>query len=330
MRTVLPIIVILGAAALPLRAEIREIDFLTAATDFADCMIEYGRDRYGAVHSPLFAVLLTREAEPRIGPQPVFARPCPYDTGTMKTPFRLHHYNRCLNYPSGLGSEGPHKVTFFGCDVYEDSALYTMLIDLTRITGEKKYRAEAEKALRWWFTKTLGPADLYPWGEHLGWDFENECPTYFAGPSRHLYAACYHEIKDRVPFLDFLAAMPAAKLRELARFHPGETGEKKNAGRPPAAVADLSKADTPPPHGRAIIRLVEQYRACGDRKYLRAAEQQARLAYVRFLDDRCPLPKACETPRKAADGTPFPDFYFRGGVRYRLRNPSAIFEYSLQ
>ncbi len=189
---------------------ILEHDYLKAATDFADCMITFGRDRYGEIHSPLFAVLLTREEMPRIGPYPLFDAPAQYDwQKKLNNPFRKFNYNRCLNYPAGLGSEGPHKVTMYGCDIYEDRDLYLMLIDLSRITGKAKYKAEAEEALTWWFTETMGPASLYPWGEHLGWDFENECPTYFKGPSKHLFAACYHEIKDTVPFLDFLSALPA-------------------------------------------------------------------------------------------------------------------------
>jgi len=451
-----------------------EIDYLKAATDFADCMIAHGRDRYGKVHSPLFAVLLTRGKRPRIGPQPYFERPSPYNTSNMKTPFRKYNFNRCLNYPGGLGGEGPHKVTVFGCDVYEDRDLYRMLIDLSRITHEGKYKAEAEKALTWWFTRTLGPADLYPWGEHLGWDFENECPTYFKGPSRYLYAACYHEIKDRVPFLDFLAQLPAerpgeptcleryalgvwnahywdqdnavycrhgdytgkddrkgsyagfpahqgahlrlwvaaflharsagmkkkverilnkvldvqiarakkygfvpftfdpdyrgsdpgkkapgqsirlahhaaelsvrmrgadaplaAKLEELARLHLGREklkqaaknmemylatgdraylqGERDEGAKPPPAVADLSKADAPAKHAAEIIRRLQWYGTYGDAAYLKAAERQARLACVRFLDETCPLPKAyAGPPRKTVAGEAFGDFYFRG------------------
>lgn len=77
-------------------------------------------------------------------------------TSNMKTPFRKFDFNRVLNYPRGLGGEGPHKVTFYGCDPYEDRALYEMLIDLSRITGSAKYREEAEKSLVWWSTNTQG------------------------------------------------------------------------------------------------------------------------------------------------------------------------------
>jgi len=445
-----------------------EIDFLKAATDFADCMLKYGRDRYGRVHSPLFAVLLTREAEPRIGPYPLFAGP---DRVGNYPVYNRFDFNTCLNYPAGLGGEGPHKVTVYGCDPYEDRALYTLLIDLSRITGNPKYRAEAEKALTWWFTHTLGPADLYPWGEHLGWDFEYDCPTYFKGPSKLLYGACYHEIKDTVPFLDLLAKLPAAKPDELAPLeryalgvwnahywdqarciycrHGDYTGQDRRMGslagfpahqgahlrlwvctylatsnaavkrqmaqilskvldvqiararefgfipftfdpdvkgtkphksgqsdrlgyhaaelavriraaharladklaelarvilgeeklkqaeksiemylatrdsgylhggydpahKPAARVRDLSKANTPTPHAREIIRLLQWHKHTGDAAYLTAAVQQARLAYVRFMDGACPLPKAYEAPRKTVEGKPFPDFYFRG------------------
>jgi len=203
------------------------IDPLQIARDFGDCILRYGRDRYGKVHSPLFSNILTREREPRLTPYPLFAelsqkardanakqRQEREARGEHVTPFMRFDFNKILNYPPGLGAEGPHKVTLYGCDPYEDRDLYDALFELTRVTGEPKYRQEAEKALVWWFTNTQGPAGLYPWGEHLGWDLEHDCPTYFDGPSKHLYAACYHEIKDTVPFLDILARIPAAKPGE--------------------------------------------------------------------------------------------------------------------
>jgi len=49
-----------------------EINYLQVAVDYADCMLQYGRDRYGEVRSPLFANLLIREKEPKLPPYPLF------------------------------------------------------------------------------------------------------------------------------------------------------------------------------------------------------------------------------------------------------------------
>ena len=221
----------LMSASLP--AQTAPVDYLRVARDFADCMIEHGRDRYGKVRSPLFANSLTREKVPKLTPIPLFAEvKDPVKNaeqrardqakkrllfpGVTFTEFVEFDFNRCLNYPKGHGAEGPHKVTVYGCDPFEDRALYAMLADLTRITGDPKYQAEAAKALTWWFQNTQSPqTGLYPWGEHLAWDFQAECPTYFAGPSKHLYAASFHEIKDDVPFLEYLIPLPAAQPGEL-------------------------------------------------------------------------------------------------------------------
>jgi hypothetical protein len=72
-------------------------------------------------------------------------------------------------------------MTFYGCDPYEDRELYRTLFELTRITGNATYQTEADKAINWWFENTQGPSGLYPWGEHLGWDFQYEQPTYLMG-----------------------------------------------------------------------------------------------------------------------------------------------------
>ncbi|MFP4058660.1 MAG: hypothetical protein ACLF0G_17475 [Candidatus Brocadiia bacterium] len=440
------------ARALRQAEKLGPVDFLGLATAFADCMIEHGRDRYGAVHSPLFANLLLRGERPTIGPEPRFA-PSPYDTSGMNTPFRKFDFNKVLNYPPGLGSEGPHKVTLCGCDPYEDRELYETLFELSRITGRPRYRREAERALAWWFRNTQGPAGLYPWGEHLGWDFRHECPTYFAGPSKHLYAACYHEVKDRVPFLDVLARLPAAragqptpleryalgiweahfwdpqraffdrhgdytgeddrrgepggfpahlaayfrvwaaairhasrpemrrrveaichkaldmaiartrrhgffpltfepelrgkpagektpgqstrlarharevaeqlaeaspelaaKLRTLATLHLGDPAPAPGRAKPPARLEDLSQATTPDAHADAILRNLAAYRAGGDPAFLDVARTHARIAYVLFCDQTCPLPKARVDSHQArtTQGKPFPDHSFRG------------------
>jgi len=458
-------VVLVGAATGEPTDKVGEIDFLKAATDFADCMIEYGRDRYGKIHSPLFSNILTREKRPRTTPYPRFAELSEKSrerwakkleewSGPKAGYYYFHKFdfNKILNYPAGLGGEGPHKVTLYGCDPYEDRQLYYMLFDLTRITGRERYKAEAVKALNWWFDNTQGPSGLYPWGEHLGWDFVYDCPTYFDGPSRHLYAACYHEIKDTVPFLDILASRPAKrtgdrtplekyalgiwewhfwdksraiycrhgdyqgaddrkgsllgfpahlgaymrvwaaayletkdpgagrriggafntvldaqiarakkygfvpftfevdvkgkspgksapgqsirlahhafelaltmraadagiadKLMTLAKLHGVAAKAKPDCAKPQAVFRDLSKKSTSRAIAREIVRYVKLYRKYKDKAYLQIARRQGRLAYVRFMDDVCPLPKAYSGGRrKTAEGKGFGDFYFRG------------------
>jgi len=470
---------VVAAIVLVASPALGEIDFLKAATDFADCMIEYGRDRYGKVHSPLFSNILTREKEPRTTPYPRFAelsvRQKAEWAGKFKGwsgpkagyyYFHKFDFNKILNYPAGLGGEGPHKVTLYGCDPYEDRQLYYMLIGLTRITGQPRFKTEAIKALNWWFDNTQGPSGLYPWGEHLGWDFVHDCPTYFDGPSKHLYATCYHEIKDTVPFLDILAARPAKKkgdrtplekyalgiweahfwdksraiycrhgdyqgaddrkgsllgfpahlgaymrvwaaaylktkdpgagkriggvfntvldaqiarakkygfvpftfevdvkgkspgksapgqsirlahhavelsltmrpadagvadkLVTLAKLHLDDAkfakslvdakvrlgGAVSTDAKPQAEFRDLSGSNTSAASAREIVRYVKLYRQYKDKAYLEVARKQGRVAYVRFMDDTCPLPKAYSPGRrKTAEGKYFPDFYFRG------------------
>lgn len=221
-------------------AKLGPVDWLGVARRYADCMIEFGRDRYGTTRSPLFANAVTREPEPQLTPYPLFApitakmlqkeaskqaeikRLFP---ASIPTSFNRFDFNRCVNYPEGLGSAGPHKVTVYGCDPEEDRDLYYLLFDLTRITHEARYRGEAELAIEWWFRHTQGEkTGLYPWGEHLGWDFVYERPTYFAGPSERLYHGAMHEVKDRTPFTSYLAKIPAAQpggLTPLERYALG-------------------------------------------------------------------------------------------------------------
>jgi len=198
-------------------------DYLATARAWADAMLAHGRDRYGEVHSPLFSNILTREREPRTTPYPIFGkwtgkqqaralerRRLREEAGQFAGPFDQFDYNFLTNYPDGLGAGGPHKTTLYGSDPFEDRDLYEALFELSRITGSQRYREAAEEAIRWWFQNTQGPSGLYPWGEHMGWDLENDVPTYFAGPSQHLYRANSHEVRDFVPFLDYLVRLPGS------------------------------------------------------------------------------------------------------------------------
>ena len=81
-------VIMMALAAISVAAETPDLkaaaerNYLKAATKFAECMILHGRDRYGEVHSPLFAVLLTRDDPPEMGPHPIFDDPPEYEATT--------------------------------------------------------------------------------------------------------------------------------------------------------------------------------------------------------------------------------------------------------
>ena len=106
----------------------------------------------------------------------------------------------------------------------------------------------------------------------------------------------------------------ADKLRELAVLVPGNRGpDRESEPKPEVTVADLSKVHTPTPHAKEILRRLEWYAEYHDADYLRAAEEQARVAYILFCDAQCPLPKAFSGPARITPaGETFPDFYFKG------------------
>jgi len=120
-------------------------DYLKVVREYADAMIQKGRDRYGAEHSPLFASALNRETM-EIGPFPAIP-------GVRET-------DRSL--------VGSNPQTEYG--------LYSILYELDSLTGKSVYAAEADKTLQFFFTHCQSPkTGLMTWGEHLYWDFNREC-----------------------------------------------------------------------------------------------------------------------------------------------------------
>lgn len=135
-------------------AEAGAPDYLAVVRAYADAMIEKGRDRYGAEHSPLFAAALDREV---IG----------VPEGSRKE--RLLKSN-----PPGIRS-GDRILS--GANPMTDQNLYQTLYALSEVTGERRYAAEADAALAWFFEHCQSPATgLMAWGEHMGWDFATEQP----------------------------------------------------------------------------------------------------------------------------------------------------------
>ncbi|MBD3377846.1 hypothetical protein GF406_22645 [candidate division KSB1 bacterium] len=119
-------------------------DYLNMVRDYADAMIQYGRDTYGSEHSPLFAVAL--------------------DRNTMKIGC-FNNIPGIRNMDRTLGGANPQRNTHF----------YAILYELTELTGENKYADHADKAFEFFFTHCQSPlTGLMAWGEHLYWDFALE------------------------------------------------------------------------------------------------------------------------------------------------------------
>jgi len=129
-------------------------DYLGIVRGYADTMIGHGRDIYGDVHSPLFAVALNRKT------------------------FRLFEgaeLEKILSIKRSDWGIRPHDRMVQGANPMQDQNLYLVLYALSKVTGDGRYGKEADNALRWFFEHCQSDVTgLFAWGEHMGWDFRTE------------------------------------------------------------------------------------------------------------------------------------------------------------
>lgn len=127
-----------------------EVCYLEVVQRYADYMIQYGKDVYGTVHSPLFASALKRQSS---------------SYQLLEPPF-----------PEIEGVSIAHRV-LTGANPMHDENLYRLLYALAEVIGDRTYEQAADEALKWFFTHTQSKqTGLFTWGEHLGWDFLTEGP----------------------------------------------------------------------------------------------------------------------------------------------------------
>ena len=103
--------------------------YLKAVTNYADALLEHGRDTYGDVKSPLIASALDRST--------------------------LALMDKDLRAMPGIRN-GDRSL--YGANVMHDQDLYQLLYALTTVTGDEKYAKEADKALGWFFKNCQSPA----------------------------------------------------------------------------------------------------------------------------------------------------------------------------
>jgi len=200
-----------------------QTDLLQILTDYADEMIKNGRDdaRYGQDTSPLFAVMLRRDTDSAVMfPYPQIPT-LENKTGDIEPGHRWLYYTgtNFINIP-GLQTEKLHKYTVSGEDVMEHYGLYRMLYDLSELTEDSTYANAADEALIWWYKNTQGPSGLFPWGEHLGWDFRYDFVTYHVQGHHDFYNNPYHDF-DGTPIAQWISDFqPITQLYQAFQHEP--------------------------------------------------------------------------------------------------------------
>lgn len=144
----------LGAG--PAAARSAPLDALAVVRAYADCLLEHGHDAYGAERSPLFAEALDRHTLKLLeGDALARVSAIPFDQ------WGIRPQDRMLTAANPMHCEN----------------LYQTLYALTAATGEKKYAAEADRSLKFFFEHCPSAATgLFYWGEHAGWDLIQDRP----------------------------------------------------------------------------------------------------------------------------------------------------------
>ncbi|TVS14777.1 MAG: hypothetical protein EA424_18235 [Planctomycetaceae bacterium] len=138
-----------GRADEPAAPRADEDRFLVAVRAFADAMIEHGRDRYGSVHSPMYAADL--------------------DLETRQLP------ERRPPAPPGADDYGTQRYSFGGSNLMWDILTLRAQYLLSEVTGQASYARAADDYLRFFVdhcpSSTTG---LFPWGQHAFWKLRTE------------------------------------------------------------------------------------------------------------------------------------------------------------
>jgi hypothetical protein len=247
MRIFMAIMIALVLGSCPSRSS-RE--YLDPVEDYANALLERARDRYGTEHSPLIASTLIRE--------------------TMSLP-EGDSLASLLSLRRESWGIRPGDRMLTGANPMHDQALYQILYALTEVTGNRKYAAEADKILKWFFENCQsGQTGLMAWGEHIGWDFNTE--TTIDKEQRHnheffrpwvLWERCF-ELAPR-SCIDFASGL------WYHQIHDHETGEfSRHAQYDEHGTGTQNQY---PRHGGFFIATwAEAYGQTKDTLYLRAIE----------------------------------------------------------
>jgi len=174
---------VLGVAALacsPLDAA--ESQYLQVVRTFADNVLKYGKDVYGPEHTPLFV-----------------------DGINIDT-----HEPAVWKLPAEKAEQYRMPRTWVMSNLASQQNLFRVLVSLTELTGDPKYKEAAAEAIRYAFAHCRRENGLLYWGGHALWDAATEQPV---GEGRYDGVAGKHEFKSHLPFYELLWEVDPAVTR---------------------------------------------------------------------------------------------------------------------
>ncbi len=148
--------------------------YLPAVRAFADNALRYGRDRYGPGPTPLFVDGLN---------------PDTHEPAVWK--LEAQHAEK-WNMPR----------EWVMSDLANQQNLFRVLVALTQLTGDAKYKQAAVDATRYAFDHLRHPSGLLFWGGHAAWDLRTNQPV---GEGRSPGGiAGKHELKSNFPYYELM------------------------------------------------------------------------------------------------------------------------------
>ena len=135
--------------------------YLDYARECIDTLIAHGTDRYGAERSPMLVSILD-----------VRTRECPAE------PLPLDEAVRVVR----RGRRNPA-----GGNLYADQATFRAMLELSRITGDGKYRAFAAKSIGHYLKHRVDDRGLLWWGWHRHIDAHRDVQTGHAGSHHEIH-----------------------------------------------------------------------------------------------------------------------------------------------
>lgn len=165
-----------------------EASYVPAVRTFADNVLKYGRDTYGPKHTPLLA-----------------------DGVNVDT-----HEPAVWKLPAEQVESWKMPPTWILSNLATQQNLFRVLVSLSAVTGDPRYRQAAVDSTRYAFDHLDAGNGLLFWGGHAAWDLASDQPV---GEGRTKGVAGRHELKCTYPFYELMWEVdPEATKRFIEAF----------------------------------------------------------------------------------------------------------------